>query len=530
MKKTFIVFFLSFFCFFSCKQEAEPLEEETTENTTQTEPSNEIPTTEVENTSAPTIKSTSSLQNLIIKTGEEFSTVTFNLEAEPSSDNQTINYQWYEGLPENGKIIRDANTNTFTPSKITTKGIYNYYCKITGSIPDNGDGGVKSAENICKFSAAYTGLPTVIINTKDNEEITSKEDWMKKTYFSITGAENEDYNFEDKKVSIRGRGNASWGCAKKPYALKFNKETPHEILGMPSHTRWVLIANYLDNSFMRNEMAFYLSEQLGMDYTVHGKFVDLVLNGEYKGLYWLGEAIKIDENRVNISEEDDYLIEIDVYYDETWKFKTAIKNLPYMIQNDDYMTPQKLARLNININALELLLYPDFADETQSEYLPPDESYREIIDIESWAKFYLVNEIMDNGELGHPKSSYFTYDGTNNIFKAGPVWDFDWASLAEHNTCILTNTIYYDALFKSSSFIQKLKEIMSEKVSVIDINSKIEELRSQISIAANYDAELWGVNHNPTGLYFEDFDGHVDFLKETLNNKLEVVKETAESL
>lgn len=97
---------------------------------------------------------------------------------------------------------------------------------------------------------------------------------------------------------------------------------------MPKHKRWVLIANYLDNSFMRNSLAFYISEQLEMDYTVHGEFVDLVLNGSYQGLYWLGESIKVNKNRVNITdgtdklsedEDYDYLLELDVYYDETWQ-------------------------------------------------------------------------------------------------------------------------------------------------------------------------------------------------------------------
>jgi len=71
-------------------------------------------------------------------------------------------------------------------------------------------------------------------------------------------------------TSIRGRGNFTWSQKKKPYALKLDKKLP--LFGMPKHKRWVLIANYLDNSFIRNEMGFYLSEQIGMEWTVHGKF------------------------------------------------------------------------------------------------------------------------------------------------------------------------------------------------------------------------------------------------------------------
>lgn len=315
-------------------------------------------------------------------------------------------------------------------------------------------------------------------------------------------------------------------------------------MGMQKHKRWVLIANYLDNSFIRNSMAFYLSDLFGLDYTVKGEFVDLVLNGEYKGLYWLGEAIKVDENRVNIddgnntmsdSEDKDYLLEMDVYYDEPARFKSSIKKLPYMIKNDDYIIDDnkeltsgghaRISRLMTKINNLENLLYPDFEEGINTnDCSAPDEDYADIIDIDSWAKFYLVNELMDNGELRHPKSCYFTYESSTDTFKAGPVWDFDWAALATNHNVRLKNAIYYNALFKSPSFTDRVIEIWNDKSADIDIDTKIEELRTQLAVAAKYDAVLWGVNHNPVSITCDDFNGHVDFLKEALNHKYQMVQ------
>ena len=153
-----------------------------------------------------------------------------------------------------------------------------------------------------------------------------------------------------------------------------------------------------------------------------------------------------------------------------------------------------------------------------------------------WAKFWLVNEIMSNGELGHPKSCYFTFDSTKNLFKAGPVWDFDWASLSKGSSCTLKNTIYYNALFKSPSFKSKVKEVWAEKSADIDISARIEEMREAIALSAGYDAKLWGVNHNPmtaqgyTSLTFDNFNGHVDFLKDALINKLSVVNSEVNGL
>ena len=132
---------------------------------------------------------------------------------------------------------------------------------------------------------------------------------------------------------------------------------------------------------------------------------------------------------------------------------------------------------------------------------------------------------MCNEEALHPKSCYFTFDSANNIMKAGPVWDFDWAALYESQAdyCFLTGFIYYNALFKSSVFIDEVKEVWDNYSSDIEIDNKIEELRDYLSVAANYDAKKWGVNHNPFDMQLSDFNAHVDFLKTLLDSKMETV-------
>lgn len=399
-----------------------------------------------------------------------------------------------------------------------------YYCEAIFTK----DGITKTAvSNVAEVEQIVnTGLAVVEINTPNHQGITSKKEWMADTSFSLSHESNSKWNLENVNANIRGRGNSTWAQPKKPYALKFGKKTG--VFDFPKHKRWVLIANYLDNSFMRNSMAFYFSDCFEMDYTVRGDFVSLVLNGQYNGLYWLGEAIKADENRVDINEDDDYLIELDVYYDEAWKFKSEIKKMPYMIKNDDKMTNERLKNLEDNINKLESLLYPNLQDETEAS--APDESYAEMLDIASWAKFWIINELMSNGELHHPKSCYFTFDNTNKILKAGPVWDFDWASLSKPKSASLKNTIYFDALFKSPAFINKVKEIWNTYSVKICIDEQIETLRAQIYKEQINDEKRWGRHADPSGIPRENFDAYVDFLKETLNEKFEIVKNEIESL
>lgn len=463
-----------------------------------------------------------------------------------------ITYQWYE-TPDNstnsGIAIPDATNQTFETPVVTEKGIYHYYCAVTAATP--------TGENKTSFSrianVAYTALPTLYINTPDGIAITSKEEWITGASISIAGADNESWNFDEIETSIKGRGNSSWKRPKKPYALKLKKS--REIMGMPKHKRWVLLANYWDSSFMRNELAFYFSELFELDWTPHGEFVDLVLNGKYNGLYWLGEAIKVDKNRVNINdgnpemtddEDKDYLIEIDTYFDETLRFKSEIREFPYMVKNDDYMVDEndeitaggesRLDRLQSKINALEKLLYPDFTGVLDTNNCSaPDESYSDIIDIDSWVKFWFVIEIMDNWDSGHPRSDFFTFDSANNILKAGPVWDLDLAASNTSTSCRLNEALYYNALFKSPKFINRTKELWNTYSGRIDIESGIETIKSRIAVAAKYDAMLWTGRHDYINTVLNNktvkvFDEYVEYLKKNINNKIPIVNSFIEDL
>ena len=452
-------------------------------------------------------------------------------------------YQWYEsadGSSSSGTAVQGAADQIFTTPIYTEKGIRYYYCTATSA-------GKTAASEVSKV--AYTALPTLYINTPNSAEITSNEDWLDEATISVVGAKNDDWNFENVKTSIRGKGNAAWERPKKPYVLKL--EEGKKIMGMPKNKRWILIANYRDRSFMRTETALYLSELFELDWTPHGEFVDLVLNGNYKGLYWLGETVRIGEDRVNISDGDedieneddkDYLLEAEESSESVLSFKTTLRGMTYTIQNDDYMLGKgeqlstggkaRIGRLGSKINVLEQLLYPDFTEGMDTtKCSAPNEGYASMLDIDSWIRFWLVNEIMDNKKLETPESCYFTFESEKYLFKAGPVWDFETASVYQHSSCKLQNTLYYDALFKSPAFIARTKELWKTYSGEIKVESEIESMRSTLSTAAQYDSMLWGNDSNdPSGINRKDFNAYVDFLKETLNKKISVVNKFIENL
>lgn len=465
------------------------------------------------------------------------------LPCKAAAEGENAAYQWYEssnGSASSGTAVQGATDLIFTTPVYTEKGIHYYYCTAASA-------GKTTVSEVS--SVAYTALPTLYINTPGSAEITSNEDWLDEATLSVVGASNDEWDFENIKTSIRGKGKAAWERPKKPYILKL--EDGKKIMGMPKNKRWILLANYRDKSFMRTTTALYLSGLFELDWTVHGEFVDLVLNGKYLGLYWFGETVRVDENRVNINDGDedieneddkDYLLEAEESSESVLSFKTAVRGMTYTIQNDDYMFGKneqlstggkaRIERLSAKINVLEQLLYPDFTEGMNTnECSAPNEAYSSMLDIDSWIKFWLVNEIMDNKKLETPESCYFTFESEKYSFKAGPVWDFETASVYQRSSCKVQDTLYYDALFKSPAFIARTKELWKTYSGKMKVDSEIESMRSTLSTAAHYDTMLWGSrNTDPSGVDRKDFNAYVDFLKETLNKKISVVNKFIENL
>ena len=187
-------------------------------------------------------------------------------------------YQWTVG----GKAAGDGS-DSYTPTEKDLEQM------ITVTVTDGGES--------ASCSAYFSTLPVVYIETA--EEITSKTEYIAGT-LTVQGntefsAANVLYSGE---MQIRGRGNYTWEHDKKPYKIKLGTKTG--LLGMSPSKHWVLLAEYMDPTHLRNEVMPSISETLGMDYTAHSEAVAVVLNGEYNGLYHLVENVRVAADRVNI--------------------------------------------------------------------------------------------------------------------------------------------------------------------------------------------------------------------------------------
>ena len=264
-----------------------------------------------------------------------------------------------------------------------------------------------------KAEFLLSAIPELTITTTDPSiaEIPSKDYYLEGTLAVNGRGGYEDYTG---KTEVKGRGNSTWGYPKKPYRLKLNKKA--EICGLGKAKNYVLLANHLDPTLMLNSVAFKIGRLLELPFTNHAIPVDVVLNGIYKGSYLLTEQIEVKENRVDLDENNSVMWELDSYWDDEPKFKSTAFNLPVMVKDPD-LTTEQFEYWKKDFNA--------FTTQFAKEPLEGN-SYVDMIDIESVAKFLITFNLVHNMEINHPKS-VFLYKEGNGKYVMGPIWDFDWA-------------------------------------------------------------------------------------------------------
>ncbi len=270
----------------------------------------------------------------------------------------------------------------------------------------------ESRTYIVKFSD--TGLPAIHLFT-DGKPILSKDEYVDGS-IKITRGLQQDVLFEG-ITEIKGRGNSTWDMPKKPYRIKLDEKA--ELLGMPSDKSWALMANYGDQSLLRNDVAFEVSRRLGLEYTPRQQYVELFLNGEYMGNYTLTEHIKEGENRVPIDEDNGgFIIEQDGYANqELFHFYTPA-GVPITVKfpDEDDITADEFKYIRNYISTLENSLLNSNADGQAD--------YQQYFDLQSFVKYYLINEICGNTDMLWSMRMYKKSNQDPKIY-VGPVWDFD---------------------------------------------------------------------------------------------------------
>jgi len=364
-----------------------------------------------------------------------------------------------------------------------------------------------------------TGLRKVAIDT-GGKEVTSRDDYIDA---SITVYKDNciliDASGED-QGEIKGRGNSSWMFyPKKPYTLKFPKGQRKAFGEFWTDTtvgtkygnkvkKLALIANYLDPTMMRNDLAYFLagaktvrgvnvidgtSSIFNMPWTVNHEFADVYLNGYYNGVYLMTDhtqnvvkAQDISDLNTNIG----FLVEYDEYYDEDPKFRTLGFNLPAMVKAPDWdevtdSNGDEIYEKKITAKKKEnKALYNEQKDAAYQQYVndivlgkikPKLDGLEDALkdgdwssvtakaDVDSIAKFFLIYNLMGVPEPGMPRSTFLYSKNEDDIIHFGPVWDFDAYSLLNpDDELLLTGSWYFGSLLKRPEFKQMVKNCWAQ--------------------------------------------------------------------
>ena len=282
-----------------------------------------------------------------------------------------------------------------------------------------------------------TNLPTIAITTSTPLNAQKKVPAHMKT---------EGY---DGPIGIKLRGNSSLGFNQKKYTLETRdadgKELDVSLLGMPTHSDWVLLAPYNDVSMIRDPLAFQLWRAMG-HWGPRTVMCELTMDGEYRGIYILTEAIKRGKDRVNINKltksdtigrdvTGGYLLRIDTFSDDEATFTSKVPGIGEGNMSSEViwscfypkkknLQSEQLAYIQNYIDTVEQVIQSDvFAD--------PEKGYARYIDVPSFVDYFIHTELSLNAD-GYKRSAYFykekqRADGTGGKLFAGPVWDYNLA-------------------------------------------------------------------------------------------------------
>lgn len=369
-------------------------------------------------------------------------------------------------------------------------------------------------------------LPVVQIDTEADAPILDRKTDVDATMrIDPNGSAYEPYSGT---IEIRGRGNSTWAPPKKPYRLELDEDS--ELMGMPIHEDWVLLANWMDRSQLRTWVAAQASEATDLPYTPRYRHVEVVLNGRYVGVYQLTEdPDKIDPNRIDITEiegEDvagealtgGYLLEIDDRLEENAEpgFRTT-RGVPVVVKEPDPAAPEQAEYIRTRVQSFEDALFSaDFAD--------PVEGYRAYLDLDTFIDHYLVQELTRN-EDAFWSSTFFYKDRSSDRFRFGPIWDFD-LSLGTAFDPTLTRPPegfhtrgrmpWTTRIFEDPSFVEQVGQRWDElRPEFGELPSRLHALGGALQEAIHNDESLWGYTLQATDqpAYLRDYlSARIDWL------------------
>ena len=346
-------------------------------------------------------------------------------------------------------------------------------------------------------------------------------------------------------LQIKVRGNSTADPEKRAYRIKFEKK--HDMFNQGYKEKsWTLLANVFDKSLIRNAVTYHLCKYIGMPFAAGYKFVDLVINNEYRGTYQISDHVQVKSSRININEDTGWYIEFQGRQD--------------MCDNPN-LTDSKYGEHLINVKNPDT---DDLTPETKEELLTgmgnwftnkwksgfsgssfdPDHGWRAYNDEETLMKFLIATEITGDYDGLMTIKAYRDID--TKLFW-GPIWDKDLAygNYGDYEKTMVkdldnSSFVKYDFrnyIFKDPMFTKEMSDFMNNLVQNQNIKEKliadIDNIAGIVKESRKLDYEKWG--DQSQGIesqhgHGEDYQWYVDELKRWLSNRIDFVQKELQKI
>lgn len=388
-----------------------------------------------------------------------------------------------------------------------------------------------SAETVEKYPR-LTNLPALYITLDGDKELSDvqKAAYTAGTYTFVD--ENIGSSYYELPLSIKGRGNWSWGLEQKPYSLRLDDGA--DFLGMGEAKRWVLVTVHSDKTMMHNYITQKLAKWVGLPGTCDNEYVDVIVNGKYSGTYVLTEKAEFGKNRIDVPKAKGTLFEIERVYRHSCDICITLEENREDPSNSIHLT--LLTYRGKNIDDLDVeergeakKTYRKFFQNAERAMKSGGmEELEKYMDVSTFVDWYLINELTRNYDSAFITSCY-CYINEQGRLCMGPCWDYDTSygiQFPETEGAWIQEAPWYDWLFRySPSFVTLVRERWTElrengivewfDAAVDEASEKIQQ--SEILQHARYpDSQMFNVSYDQAMYYFRYWlDRRFDWMDET---------------
>lgn len=415
----------------------------------------------------------------------------------------------------------------------------------------------------------HSQIPSLFINMEEMDRERIYQEKSQQAYAHITLFLPDGTNEYEGEIAIKTRGNSSWvGKTKKPFTIKLPKAT--RLLGLEKGKSFTLLNNKMDVSFIRNAVAFHLSREMGV-FAPDCTYLSIYLNGEYLGIYQMTNKIEVGKRSVDIvdlEKENKRVNALPLNEYPTFSIGESGQSghkKGMCIDNPDDITGGYRLDCNGSWDLYELTISgfvsqagdpvriksPKHASQEQVEYIAdfygqmetavmaptgfnPEtgKHYSEYLDMESFARYFLIQEITQNIDGGWCSFMMYKDAGDSSKMVAGPAWDFDRAMQKSDNlptnqlwTCAKTSLLnhsysggLYYWLWQHEDFQDLVKHIYFEEVhGIINDSIQWETYTDSLASTIRFDVECTKMRF--TNMEFDDYQEIVGDIKNLIKRR-----------